>query len=90
MIQLGDAVKDTVSGFSGIAVSEHIYLQGCKRITVQPKIDKTGKLPETQTFDEPQLMVLKVKKVIVKKAKKSGGPMPYKDKLKATAERRNY
>lgn len=36
MINLGDEVQDTVTGFQGIAVSRHVYLQGCDRITIQP------------------------------------------------------
>ena len=90
MVQLGDKVKDTVSGFIGIAVSKHTYLQGCDRISVQPLIDKEGKLPEVQAFDEPQLEVLKPKKVIRKKGNKPGGPMPYKDSPKTIPGRRNY
>ncbi len=78
MVNLGDEVRDTVSGFSGVAVGEHKYLQGCTRITVQPKVTKDGKLPDTQTFDEPQLVVIKPK--TVKQGKRdTGGPMPYKD-----------
>jgi len=57
-VTLGDKVQDTISGFKGIAVAKHIYQQGCHRITVQPSVDKTGKLPESVTFDEPQLEVL--------------------------------
>lgn len=90
MVKLGDKVKDIVSSFIGIATARHTFLQGCNRISVQPSIDKEGKLPEVQAFDEPQLIVLKPKKVVRKKGSKPGGPMPYKDKPKATPERRNY
>ena len=90
MIELGDKVKDTVSGFIGIATAKHSYLQGCDRISVQPSIDKEGKLPEVQAFDEPQLEVLKAKKVVRKKGNKPGGPMPYRDNPKVTPGRRNY
>jgi len=85
-VELGDKVKDSVSGFEGVAVARHTYLQGCNRISVQPVIDKEGKLLESQAFDEPQLIVLKQKKIKVKKETKKnkpGGPMPYKDKGKA-------
>lgn len=90
MIGLGDKVKDTVSGFIGIATAKHSFLQGCDRISVQPSIDKDGKLPEVQSFDEPQLEVLKSKKVVRKKGNKPGGPMPYKDNPKTVSGRRNY
>lgn len=79
MIELGDKVKDSVSGFIGIAISRHSYLQGCDRISVQPPFDKKqNKLPENQSFDEPQLIALK-KKVNGRKKGPSGGPMRYSD-----------
>jgi len=55
---LGKKVRDVVSGFTGVAVASHNYLMGCTRITVQPVVDKDGKLPETQTFDKPQLEII--------------------------------
>lgn len=78
MVNLGDKVKDTVSGFIGIVVSEHNYLNGCKRVTVQPAIDKDKKLPESQTFDEPQLKVL-IKEKVKEGSKITGGPDKYMD-----------
>ena len=81
MVTLGDYVKDTVSGFKGIAVSRHIYLQGCDRITIQPKIDKEGKHPEGHTFDEPQLEILKSQKIKLQRPKTFvGGVDKYVDK----------
>ena len=59
MIELGVKVKDRISGLVGVAISRHIFYQnGCNRITVQPPIDKDGKLPDTATFDEPRLDVV--------------------------------
>ena len=55
MIELGAKVRDTVSGFEGTAVTRHSYLHGCDRITLQPCIDKAGKLPDAESFDESQL-----------------------------------
>ena len=67
MINLGDKVKDIVTGFTGIAVGRTTWMYGCDRVTVQPEgVNKEGKLFETQSFDEPSLVVLK------KKAKKEG------------------
>lgn len=78
VVKMGDLVKDSVSGFKGIAVSEHKYLNGCTRITVQPEVDKEGKLPDSNTFDEPQLLVLKLEKV--KEGRhETGGPSKYED-----------
>lgn len=55
MIKLGNQVEDSVSGFKGIAVQRIEYLNGCVRIGVQSKVDKDGKLPALEYFDEQQL-----------------------------------
>ena len=62
MIELGSKVRDRISGFEGVAVARTVWRQGCARITVQPKVDKDGKLPETASFDEPELEVLNAPK----------------------------
>jgi len=78
MVELGDLVKDSVSGFKGVAVSRHSYLQGCDRISVQPLVKKDGTHIESIAFDEPQLIVLKKKQAKRQKGD-PGGPMPYCD-----------
>lgn len=89
MVELGDEVKDMVSGFKGIAVAKHSYLEGCNRISVQPRIDKDGKLPESQSFDEPQLQIVKTSKVKRSASLKDpGGPSKYMPRKKITGQRR--
>lgn len=81
-IELGSKVKDKVTGFTGIAIGETKWLHGCLRYTVQPQErDKDGKIKTTETFDEPQLIVLegpvKTKVTATPIAeRKSGGPAP--------------
>ena len=75
MINLGDKVKDPVSGFVGIVTSRTEYLYGCIRVCVAPPIDKDGKLRDTGVFDEPQLVVVK-RGVIKRGANVTGGPRP--------------
>jgi hypothetical protein len=79
MICLGDEAKDTVTGFSGVAVSRTEYLNGCTRVCLQPPIGKDGKLPTYEAFDEPQLRVLKVQKV-PRGPTNTGGPDKYMPK----------
>lgn len=76
MVNLGDEVKDLVSGFQGVAVARYQYLQGCNRICVQPPVNKDGKLSETATFDEPQLEVIEAQKV-ARQIAIPGGPDKY-------------
>ena len=58
MINLGDKVKDRISGVVGIVVARTEWLYGCVRCTVQPQA-KDGKPVDPATIDEPQLVVLK-------------------------------
>ena len=74
-IQLGDHVKDTVTGLKGVAVGRSEWLYGCRRITVQPKVDTDGKVPDSVTFDEPQLVLVRRAKTPAKK-RTTGGPGP--------------
>lgn len=77
MVELGNEVMDSVSGFAGVAVARHSYINGCSRITIQPKVNKDGTLPEEKTFDEPQLVITSKKKINGKND--TGGPEKYSD-----------
>jgi len=81
IVELGDHVRDTVSGFEGVAVARTEYLNGCARVGVQPPVDKDGKLPEAHHFDEPQLeVVLDQEAVSAHDADdRTGGPTRYPD-----------
>lgn len=94
-VELGDKVKDQVTGFVGITISKYSYLTGCDRFSVQPALTQQqkveGKLPDAQVFDEHMLIVLKksvVKKfdyiqeevsVPEKSPRKPGGPKDHQD-----------
>jgi len=74
-INLGDEVKDVVSGFKGTAVGITTWLHGCNRVIVCPKVGKDGKKIESESFDEAQLEVIKKKRVeeATPKARQKGG-----------------
>ena len=86
MVNLGDEVKDKVTGFRGIAVTRHMFIAGCDRITVQPPVDKEKKMPDAQTFDEPMLEIIKRAKVD-SAPRNVGGPDKWMPKAKPTATR---
>lgn len=78
-IQLGDKVRDTMTGFEGIAVTIADYLNGCRRIAVQPTKLKDGKVPDDVYFDEQQLERLGARwmpPAQPKLAARTGGPRP--------------
>jgi len=75
-INLGDEAKDAVTGFSGIATARTVWLNGCVRVSLQPrKLDKDGKVQEALTFDEPQLVLVKAGAVPCG-PRDTGGPIP--------------
>lgn len=74
-LALGDKVKDKVTGYTGIVIGWHQWLYGCARLTVQSQSLKDGKPIDNQTFDEPQLELVKSAKVKVKPEHRiTGGP----------------
>lgn len=57
-VQLGDRVRDKLSGFQGIVIGITYWLHNCIRIGVSPEEMKDGKPVESQWFDEPQLGII--------------------------------
>ncbi len=70
---LGRKVRDQVSGFQGVATSWTIFLNGCVRVSIQPPVDKEGKLPDEKWFDAHQLDLIDEPAVAEPKAA-TGGP----------------
>lgn len=69
-INLGDTVKDTITGFTGVVVTKCTYLNGCVFCEVQPRLDAEGRWVQSKWMDEPQLAV-STKKKTATKAKRS-------------------
>lgn len=74
MIELGDKVKDIITGFEGIVVAKTEWLNGCVRCNIQPQKLKDGKMLDTETIDEQQLRI--VKKANRKLKERPGGNRP--------------
>ena len=74
MIKLGDKVRDRISGFEGIATGTAEYLNGCKRILIEPtNLDEDGKLLKSVWFDDVQVEMAQ-KGAFAKGKAKVGGP----------------
>lgn len=90
--KLGDLVRDRISGYEGIAVAVCSYLQGCDRMTVQPKVKEDGVLPEAKSFDAPDLEVLKRSAVSYDKSfaerRMTGGPAKFMPESRPVDKRR--
>jgi hypothetical protein len=77
---LGFLAKDAITGFTGVAVARTQWLNGCWRISLQPRELKDGKPIENHTFDIQQIKVLEEQPAVVEAApvgqKRPGGPFP--------------
>jgi len=56
-VYLGDEVRDSLSGFQGIATGRAEYLTGCVQILVAAKSQKAGEKPFEYWLDEQRLVV---------------------------------
>ena len=57
-IELGDRVKDRITGLTGIAIARTEWLYGCVRYSVQPEETKDGKPADCYVVDAHQLEVV--------------------------------
>lgn len=71
-LDLGDEVKDTITGFTGIIIYRTQWIHNCNVYGVKSQELKDGKPRDTHQFDEPQLEV--VVKDVVKQSRDTGGP----------------
>lgn len=72
MLNLGDRVRDKITGYTGIIMARTEWLYGCNRYIVQAEALHDGKPVEHQAFDEPQLEVV-IPEAHTDTAKKPGG-----------------
>lgn len=63
MINLGDKVKDRVTGYEGIVICKTEYLNGCDQCGVKCSILKDGMPQDAVYVDAAQLEVIEAKAV---------------------------
>ena len=73
-IELGDEVKDSITGYHGIVVAFTTWLNNCRRLTVQSKELRDGKPIESSVFDIEQFVMVKKAKPVRKAF--TGGSRP--------------
>ncbi len=78
-IEVGTKVKDSVTGYTGLAVARTEWLNGCFRITIQAPVDKDGKVPDQLTCDEPSVEIIN-EEPVERDAGVTGGPLPFEPK----------
>lgn len=75
-VELGWKVKDKVTGFTGVVTAVTLFLNGCRRVCIQPAVGKDGKMPSDGWFDEPQLDRVGRTAIKSDRIRKAGGPLP--------------
>lgn len=61
-VDVGDRVKDRITGFTGVIESRTVWLNGCARVAVKPEeLDKDGKPKDAIMFDVTQLDLLQAR-----------------------------
>lgn len=58
-IQLGDTIKDMITGFEGVAIAETRWLNGCRRWAILSRELKDGVPLEMQWVDTDQCAFVK-------------------------------
>lgn len=59
-IELGNKVRDKVTGLVGVAENRATYMFGCDRYWLQPLAAEDGSIPKGMMVDAPQLQDLEV------------------------------
>jgi hypothetical protein len=57
-VELGDRVRDRVTGLSGIVYGITDWLNGCQRISIQPEEIKDGKPVEMSVIDVQDIIII--------------------------------
>jgi len=71
-IKLGSKYKDTITQFVGVAVCQTAWYNGCDRVSLQPPVDKDGKMQAQESFDSTTLELVEENPPL--KVDDNGGP----------------
>lgn len=73
MINVGDKVRDLVTGFEGIVVGKTEWINNCVTVGVKPRVKDDGTIIEAHWFDVPQLELIE-RNVVARTSQNVGGP----------------
>lgn len=60
-IEMGDEVRDTITGFTGIVTARIEYITGCAQVAIQPAVKADGALPDGKYFDIDRIEIVTAK-----------------------------
>lgn len=72
-MELGDRVKDRLTGFTGVVTAKVQYISGCDQMLVLPEADNANKLNSSEWFDVERLEKVEHSVVKVKLIGQHGG-----------------
>jgi hypothetical protein len=75
-VQLGDTVKDRITGFQGVVTGRCEYITGCNQVLVVPKIKSDGSFSESVWFDEQRVDILSEPRVTIDNGANPGCDIP--------------
>lgn len=73
LVDLGDQVRDKVTGFKGIVTGKAQYLTGCKQVLVTPKVGEDGKYLDACWLDVDRVEIIG-KGIVQIEVVDNGGP----------------
>lgn len=76
MIELGQKVKDRITGFEGVVTGRCNYISGCDQALVTPPVDKDGKHVDAHWFDIQRLEGLDAPLVTLDNGATPGADLP--------------
>lgn len=65
-IEMGDRVKDTLSGFTGVVIARSEHMTGCNQLYVLPVSDKDNEVKEGHWFDVERIEKIEAAVIEVK------------------------
>lgn len=65
-IEMGDKVKDTLSGFTGVVLARSEHMTGCNQLYILPVSDKDNDMKDGHWFDVERIEKLKAAVIEVK------------------------
>lgn len=74
-ISMGDQVRDTLSGFTGVVIARSEFLTGCNQVLVMPESHDPSKMNDSHWFDVERMQKIK-ERAVEFRTRPGGADMP--------------
>lgn len=74
-VAMGDKVKDTLTGFTGVVIAMTEHMTGCNQLFVLPKSDKENEIKDGFWFDIERIEKIGERAVQID-SRRTGGDVP--------------